>query len=99
MTSLCTILTYISDIKLIKRQFDIEVPKKRELPIINEVNDKLRKSISEPKINENKKSYEKHSLIKAKSNSIKKAVKIISKSPLLSRSYKAGDPFIEPLAG
>jgi len=47
-------LTYISDIKLIKRQFDIEVPKKRELPIINEVNDKLRKSISEPKINENK---------------------------------------------
>ena len=32
------------------------------------------------KINENKKSYENHSLIKAKSNSIKKAVKIISKS-------------------
>ena len=32
------------------------------------------------KINENKKSYENQSLIKAKSNSIKKAVKIISKS-------------------
>ena len=32
------------------------------------------------KINENKKSYENHSPIKAKSNSIKKAVKIISKS-------------------
>jgi len=31
-------------------------------------------------INENKKSYENHNLIKAKSNSIKKAVKIISKS-------------------
>jgi len=32
------------------------------------------------KINENKKSYENHSIIKAKFNSIKKAVKIISKS-------------------
>ena len=35
---------------------------------------------SKYKINENKKSYENQSLIKAKSNSIKKAVKIISKS-------------------
>ena len=47
-------LNYISDIKLIKRKFN-EVPDKKELPIISEVNNKLKKSISEPKINEDKK--------------------------------------------
>ena len=50
-------LNYISDIKLIKRDFDIIIPEKDNLPKIKEVDNILKKSLSAPKINNNERKY------------------------------------------